>query len=72
MDAARRELPATEVTKDYAFTGPAGPVSLAGMFGGRRQLITYHFMWRHAESGLALIPPSHEEPEAHTRQATSA
>src|SRR6516165_5181285 len=50
--AARRELPATEVTKDYVFTGPGGQVSLAGLFGGRQQLITYHFMWRHAESGF--------------------
>ena len=27
-------------------------MSLQGLFGGRRQLITYHFMWRHAESGF--------------------
>jgi predicted dithiol-disulfide oxidoreductase (DUF899 family) len=27
-------------------------VSLADLFEGRRQLITYHFMWRHAESGF--------------------
>ena len=52
VDAARRELPVTEVTKDYAFTGPAGPVSLPGLFGGHRQLITYHFMWRHEQSGF--------------------
>jgi predicted dithiol-disulfide oxidoreductase (DUF899 family) len=52
VDAARRGLPMTEVTKDYTFTGPAGPVSLPGLFDGRRQLITYHFMWRHAESGF--------------------
>jgi predicted dithiol-disulfide oxidoreductase (DUF899 family) len=52
VDAARRELPVTEVTKDYTFTGPGGQVSLAGLFGGRRQLITYHFMWRHAQSGF--------------------
>src|SRR5215472_7636972 len=51
-DAARRQLPVTEVTKDYTFTGPAGQVSLAGLFAGRGQLITYHFMWRHAESGI--------------------
>jgi predicted dithiol-disulfide oxidoreductase (DUF899 family) len=44
VDAARRELPVTEVTKDYTFTGPAGPVSLPGLFDRRRQLITYHFM----------------------------
>src|SRR6516162_11283143 len=52
VDAARRALPVTEVTKAYAFTGPEGEVSLAGLFGGRRQLVTYHFMWRHAESGF--------------------
>src|SRR5215472_15510255 len=51
-DAARRELPMTEVTKNYAFTGPAGQVSLADLSGGRRQLITYHFMWRHEQSGF--------------------
>ena len=52
VDAARRELPVTEVTKDYTFTGPGGQVSLPALFGGRRQLITYHFMWRHAQSGF--------------------
>jgi predicted dithiol-disulfide oxidoreductase (DUF899 family) len=52
VDAARRELPVTEVIKDYEFTGPEGSVDLAGLFDGRRQLITYHFMWRHAESGF--------------------
>ena len=51
-DAARRELPVTEVTKDYIFTGPGGRVSLPGLFDGRRQLITYHFMWRHEQSGF--------------------
>jgi len=52
VDAARRALPMTEVTKDYTFTGRGGQVSLADLFDGRRQLITYHFMWRHAESGF--------------------
>jgi predicted dithiol-disulfide oxidoreductase (DUF899 family) len=52
VGAARRALPMTEVTKDYTFTGPGGQVGLAGLFDGRRQLITYHFMWRHAESGF--------------------
>ena len=52
VDAARRQLPVTEVTKDYTFTGPVGQVSLAGLFEGRGQLITYHFMWRHEQSGI--------------------
>jgi len=28
VDAARRGLPMTEVTKGYTFTGPAGPVKV--------------------------------------------
>ena len=52
VDAARRELPMTEVTKDYVFTGPGGQVNLPGLFDGRRQLITYHFMWRDELSGF--------------------
>jgi predicted dithiol-disulfide oxidoreductase (DUF899 family) len=52
VDAARRSLPALEVTKDYTLAGPDGPVSLPDLFEGRRQLITYHFMWRHAGSGF--------------------
>jgi predicted dithiol-disulfide oxidoreductase (DUF899 family) len=53
VDARRRALPVVEVDKDYVFAGPDGPTSLAGLFGSRRQLIVYHFMWRHAESGFA-------------------
>jgi predicted dithiol-disulfide oxidoreductase (DUF899 family) len=52
VDAARRALPMTEVTKAYTFTGRDGQVSLADLFDGRRQLITYHFMWRHEQSGF--------------------
>jgi len=52
VDAARRALPMTEVGKEYVFSGPGGQASLADLFGGRRQLLTYHFMWRHAESGF--------------------
>jgi predicted dithiol-disulfide oxidoreductase (DUF899 family) len=50
--AARRALPMTEIGKEYVFTGPGGQAGLLDLFGGRRQLIVYHFMWRHAESGF--------------------
>jgi len=50
--ASRRVLPMTEIKKDYVFTGQSGKASLADLFDGRRQLITYHFMWRHEESGF--------------------
>ena len=40
----RRELPWERVEKDYAFEGPAGPAKLVDLFGGRSQLVIYHFM----------------------------
>jgi predicted dithiol-disulfide oxidoreductase (DUF899 family) len=45
LNAERRELPMVEVDKDYVFGGPDGKLSLADLFGGRRQLMIYHFMW---------------------------
>ena len=41
----RRELPMVEIEKDYAFEGPGGRVTLAGLFEGRRQLVVQHFMF---------------------------
>lgn len=45
VNAARRRLPMTKITKDYRFEAPAGQVTLLDMFEGRRQLIVYHFMF---------------------------
>ena len=45
LNTERRELPMVEVTKDYAFEGPDGSVSLLDLFEGRPQLIVYHFMF---------------------------
>ena len=52
LDAARRALPMVDIDKKYVFAGPDGAAGLPDLFGGRRQLIVYHFMWRHAESGF--------------------
>jgi predicted dithiol-disulfide oxidoreductase (DUF899 family) len=41
----RRELPCVKVEKEYVFDGPHGRVSLADLFGGRGQLVVYHFMF---------------------------
>jgi predicted dithiol-disulfide oxidoreductase (DUF899 family) len=41
----RRELPWVAVEKDYGFETPAGTKSLADLFGGRSQLLIYHFMF---------------------------
>ena len=45
LSAARRALPWVKVDKIYLFDGPAGKVSLADLFAGRKQLVIYHFMF---------------------------
>ena len=45
LAAVRRSLPWEKVGKEYAFEGPAGRETLAGLFAGRSQLIVYHFMF---------------------------
>jgi predicted dithiol-disulfide oxidoreductase (DUF899 family) len=45
-NAARRDLPAVMVDKEYVFEGPTGKVTLLEAFEGRRQLIVYHFMFQ--------------------------
>ncbi|HTY98165.1 MAG TPA: thioredoxin family protein [Solirubrobacteraceae bacterium] len=41
----RRDLPWVRVEKDYRFDTDDGPASLRDLFGGRSQLIVYHFMF---------------------------
>src|SRR5690242_3613537 len=41
----RRELPWVAVEKDYRFHTEDGDASLADLFGGRSQLLVYHFMF---------------------------
>jgi predicted dithiol-disulfide oxidoreductase (DUF899 family) len=40
----RRDLPWEKVNKNYVFDTTAGKQSLADLFGGKSQLIIYHFM----------------------------
>jgi predicted dithiol-disulfide oxidoreductase (DUF899 family) len=41
----RRQLPWVPVEKDYRFETDEGRASLADLFGGRTQLLVYHFMF---------------------------
>lgn len=41
----RQALPWVPVEKEYRFTTDAGNATLAGLFGGRSQLLVYHFMF---------------------------
>lgn len=45
LSAERRALPMVRLEKPYVFEGPAGRRSLRALFGDRRQLIVYHFMF---------------------------
>ncbi|MGC1858820.1 MAG: thioredoxin family protein [Pseudolabrys sp.] len=44
LSEARRALPWVKVDKNYVFEGPNGQETLSDLFGGRSQLIVYHFM----------------------------
>jgi predicted dithiol-disulfide oxidoreductase (DUF899 family) len=41
----RQALPWVRIDKDYRFDTDAGSASLADLFGGRSQLLVYHFMF---------------------------
>jgi predicted dithiol-disulfide oxidoreductase (DUF899 family) len=45
LSRERRELPWEKVENSYVFDGPKGKETLADLFGGRSQLIVYHFMF---------------------------
>jgi len=45
LSRQRRELPWEKVEKQYVFEGVDGKEALADLFGGRSQLIVYHFMF---------------------------
>ena len=45
LAAERRGLPWVRVEKDYVFETPGGKAPLADLFGGRSQLMVYHFMF---------------------------
>ncbi len=45
LNADRRGLPMVAVDQEYVFEGPDGPVTLADLFGGKRQLIVQHVMY---------------------------
>src|SRR6478736_1979362 len=45
LNADRRRLPMVKVDKEYVFKGADGPVTLAQLFDGKRQLIVQHVMF---------------------------
>jgi predicted dithiol-disulfide oxidoreductase (DUF899 family) len=79
LNADRRRLPMVAIAKEYTFTGPAGELSLADLFEGRRQLIVQHFTFDPAwDDGCSSCTASVDELAAgllehlHARDTTFA
>ena len=68
----RRELPMEKVEKNYMFDGPSGKVTLADLFGGRSQLIVYHFMfgpeWKEGCPSCSFIADQFDSIRLHMGQ----
>jgi predicted dithiol-disulfide oxidoreductase (DUF899 family) len=69
LSRQRRELPWEKVEKQYVFEGPVGKESLASLFGGRSQLIVYHFMlgpgWKEGCPSCSLLADHFDGPAVH-------
>ncbi|MCC5834869.1 MAG: thioredoxin family protein [Opitutales bacterium] len=59
LSTERRKLPWTKVDKTYVFETTLGRQTLAELFGGRSQLIIYHFMfgpgWKEGCDGCSFL-----------------
>ncbi|MDO3381140.1 DUF899 domain-containing protein [Gilvimarinus algae] len=67
LNAERRRLPVTPITKDYRFSGPQGEVGLVDLFADKKQLIVYHFMFARSPcNGCAMMVDNMGHP-AHIR-----
>ena len=65
----RRELPWVRVDADYVFDTMDGEATLADLFGGRSQLIVYHFMyeptWDEGCPSCSSVADSFDETYVH-------
>jgi predicted dithiol-disulfide oxidoreductase (DUF899 family) len=72
LSAERRELPWVRVDKQYVFDAPGGKETLADLFGGRSQLIVYHFMfgpdWKEGCPSCSLISDHFDGSVTHLAQ----
>ena len=72
LSRQRRELPWEKVEKDYSFEGPSGKETLSDLFGGRSQLIVYHFMfdadWPEGCKSCSLLGDHYDRSVIHLSQ----
>ena len=76
LNLQRRKLPWVKIEKDYVFDGPSGKVSLADLFGGKSQLIIYHFMfgpgWQEGCPHCSFWADHYDSVSAHIGQRDTA
>jgi len=69
LSAKRREMPWVRIEKDYRFQTADGEASLADLFGGRDQLIVYHFMlgpdWKEGCPACSLMADNYARIGVH-------
>ena len=69
LSRQRRELPWEKVKKEYVFDGPTGKETLADLFGGKSQLMVYHFMlgpgWAEGCPSCSLLADHFDGSVAH-------
>jgi len=72
LSKKRRELPWEKVEKNYVFDGPNGKETLADLFGGKSQLIVYHFMlgpdWETGCPSCSFLADHFDGPLIHLAQ----
>jgi predicted dithiol-disulfide oxidoreductase (DUF899 family) len=72
LSRQRRKLPWEKVEKKYVFEGPNGKESLSDLFGGRSQLVVYHFMfgpgWKEGCPGCSFVSESIDGAVVHLAQ----
>lgn len=75
LSRQRRELPWEKVEKQYAFDGPKGKETLADLFGGKSQLIVYHFMlgpgWKEGCPSCSYLADHFDGAAVHLAQRDS-
>jgi predicted dithiol-disulfide oxidoreductase (DUF899 family) len=77
LNAERRRLPMTEISKRYMFEGRHGQASLPGLFEGRSQLLIHHFMfdpdWEEGCKSCSLVADNvGHQAHLHARDTTLA
>ena len=72
LSRQRRELPWEKVEKQYVFEGAHGKETLGDLFGGRSQLIIYHFMfgpgWKEGCPSCSFLADTFDGARVHMAQ----